>query len=187
MSVTLTPIGGSTPDTISDADFIAALAQLNSVMLDNNRVIVVNGKQYLISTFSGWGGGGGAFPNQQVISLGSIDYTQLNAAPITPHYPTGFPYVQPAGKIVLRYIAKVTVPFVAGTSGNLFGFSDVCTLDAIGNAFFLPFGGYEADVIGFMNNVFFKYIDPSGFTIPNPQGWTAGACDCYAVIADSPV
>ena len=52
--VQLTPVGSSTPANVTDSAFIAALGSQQQVAIDSN-IIGIQGIQYKIDTFSGFG------------------------------------------------------------------------------------------------------------------------------------
>lgn len=128
---------------------------------------------------------GGVYTNQAVITLGTISYTQLNAAPATIGYTPAFTYSLPAGKLFQSFLVKTDIAFVQG-SGVFFSLSDV-SVSALGLVVENP-QEYINDT-NIVNNVLagFQFTVAGPTPVVNPKNFTAGHCTVYAITCDSPV
>ncbi len=186
MSVTLNPIGGSTPDTISDAEFITAIGGQQPCIIEG-RIIIINGKQYSLSSFGGFGGSSGMFPNQTTRLLATVDYLALNAGAAAPNFNVAIS--KPTGKIWLGLFVNVTTAFASVTrqlAFNTMGAPLLNTVDVFGYTG-SESGTGNASVLAQKSiqnlNAMFGF-ETMGV---NPKDFTAGVMEIYAIEATHPL
>jgi len=174
-------VGSTTYTTIPDGTVEAALNENI-----NNNIVKIGNVQYQLNTLIMGGQGSASY----VQSIGTIDYTEVNAAPANPTYVKTFAGVIPAGKILTRLYAKVTA-FVSASlvdmvQSALDSSLEVASANVYSQTQDLYYGGIGSSALkmGVAGDV--TVTTAFAGAVNNPQDYTSGSVEIFCEFIDAP-